>query len=119
MTLVAPAAHGGAISTRSFIPHVCHDSIGVLAAVSAATACVIEGTVAREIATLAGGTHITVSVEHPAGEFSVELGLDPQDPQHVTKSALLRTARLIMAGDVLIPRRTWHTDAAKPKEKQQ
>ena len=43
---------------------------------------VIEGTVAREIATTAAGTEIRVSVEHPAGEFSVELGLDPGNPQH-------------------------------------
>jgi 4-oxalomesaconate tautomerase len=98
---------------------VCHDSIGVLAAVTAATACVIEGTVAREIATTAAGTEIRVSVEHPAGEFSVELGLDPDNPQRVIKSALLRTARLIMAGDVFVPRRTWNPVAELPEEKQQ
>lgn len=118
MTLVAPPVQGGAISTRSFIPHVCHDSIGVLAAVTAATACVIEGTVAHAIATVDPGAEIQVSVEHPAGEFSVQLGLDPRNPQHVTKSALLRTARLIMAGDVFIPRRTWHPDADSYEEEQ-
>jgi 4-oxalomesaconate tautomerase len=119
MTLVSPAAQGGAINTRSFIPHVCHDSIGVLAAVTAATACVIGGTVAHEIATVSRGTEITVSVEHPAGEFSVQLGLDPDDPQHVIKSALLRTARLIMAGDVLIPRSTWQPGTSSSEEQQQ
>jgi 4-oxalomesaconate tautomerase len=116
MTLVSPPAHGGAINTRSFIPHVCHDSIGVLAAVTAATACVIKGTVAHEIATVSRGTQITVSVEHPAGEFSVELGLDPGNPQQVTKSALLRTARLIMAGDVFVPRRTWQPGTSTSEE---
>jgi 4-oxalomesaconate tautomerase len=119
MTLVSPPAQGGAINTRSFIPHVCHDSIGVLAAVTAATACVIEGTVAREIATTAAGTEIRVSVEHPAGEFSVELGLDPNNPQRVIKSALLRTARLIMAGDVFVPRRIWNPVTELPEEKQE
>ncbi len=116
MTLVSPPVHGGAINTRSFIPHVCHDSIGVLAAVTAATACLIEGTVAREMATVAAGTQIQVCVEHPAGEFTVELGIDPEDPGHVMKSALLRTARLIMAGDVLVPRRTWHPDTSKESQ---
>jgi 4-oxalomesaconate tautomerase len=116
MTLVSPPAQGGAINTRSFIPHVCHDSIGVLAAVTAATACVIKGTVAHKIATVPRGTQITVSVEHPAGEFSVELGLDPGNPQHVTKSALLRTARLIMAGDVFVPRRTWQRGTSTSEE---
>jgi 4-oxalomesaconate tautomerase len=103
MTLVAPPAHGGALSTRSFIPHVCHESIGVLAAVTAATACVLEGTVAHDIAAVTGTTEATVSVEHPSGEFSVQLGLD--ESQNVVKSALLRTARLIMAGHAMVPRR--------------
>lgn len=117
-TLVSPPAHGGTINTRIFIPHVCHESIGVLAAVTAATACVIEGTVARAVAAVPEGTDVTVSVEHPAGEFSVELGLDPDDPQHVTKSALLRTARLIMAGDVFIPRQLRNPGTASPEEEQ-
>ncbi|MCA1220707.1 4-oxalomesaconate tautomerase [Streptomyces sp. 8L] len=116
MTLVAPPAHGGTITTRSFIPRVCHESIGVLAAVTAATACVLEGSVAYEVAGAAappgagatgpasdGTVEPTLSVEHPSGEFSVQLGLDPDDPQRVTKSALLRTARLIMAGSAMVP----------------
>jgi len=119
MTLISPPAHGGTINTRSFIPHVCHESIGVLAAVTAATACVIEGTVARQVAEAPEGTDVTVSVEHPAGEFSVELGLDPEDPQRVTKSALLRTARLIMAGDVLVPRQLRHPGPRSPEEEPQ
>ncbi|MFE8968095.1 4-oxalomesaconate tautomerase [Streptomyces albogriseolus] len=107
MTLVAPPRRGGTLSTRSLIPRVCHQSIGVLAAVTAATACVIEGTVARDVAAGVSGTEPTVSVEHPSGEFSVTLGLDPADPQRVTRSALLRTARLLMAGDLLVPRSVW------------
>jgi 4-oxalomesaconate tautomerase len=119
MTLVSPPAQGGTITTRSFIPHVCHDSIGVLAAVTAATACVLEGSVAHDVAKVDPGSEIQVSVEHPAGEFSVALGLDPGNPQRVIKSALLRTARLIMAGDVFIPRSTWRPDADSFEEKQQ
>ncbi|MEV5266108.1 4-oxalomesaconate tautomerase [Streptomyces werraensis] len=107
MTLVAPPRHGGTLTTRSLIPRVCHQSIGVLAAVTAATACVVEGTVARDVAAGVSGTGPTVSVEHPSGEFSVTLGLDPADPQRVTRSALLRTTRLLMAGDLLVPRSVW------------
>lgn len=103
MTLVSPPAAGGAINTRSFIPHVCHESIGVLAAVTAATAATLEGTVAHDVAVLPEGTEVTVSVEHPSGEFTVQLGLDPSDPTRVVKSALIRTGRLIMAGNVMIP----------------
>lgn len=102
MCLVAPPRAGGSIATRCFIPHVCHEAIGVLAAVTIATACVLEGSVTQGIAEVPPGLSKTVSVEHPTGEFSVELGLDPNNPQQVVKAALLRTARPIMRGEVLI-----------------
>lgn len=108
MTLIAPPRQGGALTTRSFIPHVCHDAIGVLAAVTVGTACILKGTVCEGVAVLAAqGEGLTVSVEHPTGEFSVELGLDPQDPQKVTRAALLRTARLLMRGEAMVPAAVW------------
>jgi 4-oxalomesaconate tautomerase len=108
MTLIAPARNGGSLSTRSFIPHVCHDAIGVMAAVTVATACVLEGSVTQGIAVMPTGNTQTVSVEHPTGEFSVELGLDPANPQNVTRAALLRTARVLMRGEVMVPASVWH-----------
>ena len=107
MTLIAAPREGGAISTRSFIPHVCHDAIGVLAAVTVGTACVLPGSVCEGVATMPDGNPKTVSVEHPTGEFSVELGLDPAQPHNVTRAALLRTARLLMRGEALVPRAVW------------
>jgi 4-oxalomesaconate tautomerase len=107
MCLIAPPRAGGSIATRCFIPHVCHDAIGVLAAVTVATACVLDGSVAQDLAVVPAGSTKTISVEHPTGEFSVELGLDPANPQNVTRAALLRTARLIMRGDVMIPASAW------------
>jgi 4-oxalomesaconate tautomerase len=107
MCLVAAPRDGGNIATRCFIPHVCHEAIGVLAAVTVATACVLEGSVTQGIATVPDGLKKTVSVEHPTGEFSVELGLDANDPQKVVRAALLRTARPIMRGEVLISEEIW------------
>jgi 4-oxalomesaconate tautomerase len=107
MTLIAPPRAGGSLTTRSFIPHVCHDAIGVLAAVTVATACVLDGSVCQGVAVMPGGTAKKVSVEHPTGEFSVELEIDPANPQNVTRAALLRTARLIMRGEVMVPASIW------------
>jgi 4-oxalomesaconate tautomerase len=107
MTLIAPPRNGGSLCTRSFIPHVCHEAIGVLAAVTVGTACVLEGSVTQGIAVVPKGSSKTISVEHPTGEFSVELELDPANPQNVTRAALLRTARLIMRGEVMIPSSVW------------
>ncbi len=107
MTLIAPPRHGGSVCTRSFIPQLCHDAIGVLAAVTVGTACVLEGSVCDGVAVVPAGRVKGVSVEHPTGEFGVELEVDPAQPQHVTRAALLRTARLVMRGDVMIPASVW------------
>ena len=107
MTLIAAPRAGGSLTTRSFIPHVCHDAIGVLAAVTVGTACVLEGSVCDGVAAMGEGASKKVSVEHPTGEFSVALETDPANPQNVTKAALLRTARLLMRGEALVPRSVW------------
>ncbi|MDD0838448.1 4-oxalomesaconate tautomerase [Curvibacter sp. HBC61] len=111
MTLIAPPRDGGALSTRSFIPHVCHDAIGVLAAVTVGTACVLQGSVCDGVAVVPEGASKKVSVEHPTGEFSVELATEPAADapggQAVTKAALLRTARLLMRGEAMVPASVW------------
>lgn len=112
MCLIAPPQQGGSIATRCFIPHVCHDAIGVLAAVTVGTACVLDGSVAAGIAVVPAGSSKSISVEHPSGEFTVELEVDPACPQNVMRAALLRTARLLMRGEVMIPAAIWKGNGA-------
>ncbi len=108
MCLVAPPAAGGAIATRCFIPHRCHAAIGVLAAVTVAAAAAIEGTVAHDFARLPPGPKRTISVEHPSGEFTVELETEGDAASlTVRRAALLRTARRLFEGNVLIPGHVW------------
>ena len=107
MCLVAHPRAGGHICTRTFIPRDCHSAVGVLGAVTVATAAVMPGSVANRYAPAPPGLVKALSVEHPSGEFSVELGLDPANPQNVTRAALLRTARLLMRGEVMVPAAVW------------
>jgi 4-oxalomesaconate tautomerase len=107
MCLVARPKEGGHISTRTFIPHDCHSAVGVLGAVTVATAAVTAGTVANRVADVPAGPRKTVSVQHPSGEFSVVLEMSESNPAEVARASLLRTARLIMRGEVLIPEDTW------------
>jgi len=108
MTLIAAAHAGGHVCTRTFIPHRCHAAIGVLGAVSAATACVMPGSVAEGIARIASGSPITMSVEHPSGEFTVTLEVSGSSEHFsVGRSGILRTARALMRGEVLIPHAVW------------
>ena len=79
----------------------------MLAAVTVATACVLDGSIARDVASVPEGNIKNVSVEHPTGEFSVEIEVDPANPQNVIRAALLRTARLLMRGEVMVPGSVW------------
>lgn len=108
MSLIASPVAEGMIHTRTFIPHTCHAAIGVLGAVSVATACVIPGTVAEALRRLPEHGD-TFSVEHPSGEFSVTLEIDHSGKQpDVRRAGLLRTARLLSRGEVLIPAGIWN-----------
>ncbi|WP_338466689.1 4-oxalomesaconate tautomerase [Novosphingobium sp. ZN18A2] len=100
MTLVAPPKHGGAVTTRVFIPKRAHASIGVLGAVTAATACLVPGSPAAEVAVIPEGPRKTLSIEHPSGEMSCVLEVD--DNGDVKTAALLRTARKLMDGVVFV-----------------
>ena len=111
MSLLSPPAHGGAVSTRTFIPHRVHEAIGVLGAVSVATACVLPGSVAHEVAVVPragrrldrhrGRAPDRVSSPSPSTSSSKRRW------PVVTRSALLRTARLLMRGEVLVPSSVW------------
>jgi 4-oxalomesaconate tautomerase len=114
VSLLSPAQHGGTVDTRTFIPHRVHEAIGVLGAVSVATACLIPGSVASSVAA-ASASAGRLDIEHPSGFFTVELDVDAgasgADPV-VRRAALLRTARLLMRGEVLIPGAVWVGTAA-------
>ena len=98
MTLVSPPRDGGAIATRTFIPHRCHASIGVLGAVSVATACLLPGAPAAALARIPEGARKTLPVEHPSGEMTVVADLDADGT--VERTAILRTARKLFDGIV-------------------
>ena len=104
LTMIAPARDGGAIATRTFIPQVCHEAIGVLGAVSVATACVIPGAVGSDMAMVPAGDTKILPVEHPTGEFTVRLEMKNGE---IARASLLRTARRLFEGSVLVPRAVW------------
>ncbi|WP_305097986.1 4-oxalomesaconate tautomerase [Croceibacterium aestuarii] len=100
MTLVAPPKNSGAVTTRVFIPHRAHASIGVLGAVTAATACLVPGSPAAQVAEVPEGRRKTLSIEHPSGELTCVIEVDAAG--EVETAALLRTARKLMDGTVFV-----------------
>lgn len=101
MTLVSPPTQGGTLCTRTFIPHRCHDAIGVLGAVSVATAALVPGTPAAEVSSPSGDPG-RVTVEHPTGtlDATVEVRIGANGAVSVARSGILRTARMLMDGTV-------------------
>jgi len=107
MSLVSKAQSGGTIATRTFIPHRVHEAIGVLGAVSVATACMLPGSVAAQFVTDGPAQAVRrIEVEHPTGFFTVELEFDDAGAGP-RRAALLRTARKLMAGEVYVPASVW------------
>ncbi len=98
MTLVSAPRAGGVIATRTFIPHRCHASIGVLGAVSAATACVLPGTVVEGLAQIPEGSCKTLALEHPSGQTTIVVDVD--EAGAVGSAAIVRTARKLFDGMV-------------------
>ena len=96
MTIVSTPQNGGAICTRSFIPHRCHASIGVFAAVSVATACTLKGSVAADVAQLPDDDRFLI--EHPTGAAEVLVHRDRQG--EIQGIGTLRTARKLFDGRV-------------------
>jgi len=100
ISLVAPPAAGaGTLCTRTFIPIRVHESIGVLGAVSVATAVMLPGAVGSDLAAKPEGSRL--SIEHPSGALQVEVELDTTTtPPAVLRSGVVRTARKLFDGTV-------------------
>jgi len=98
MTMISEAMNGGAVSTRTFIPHRCHASIGVLGAVSVATACLLEGSPAAQVARVPAGEDKQLSVEHPIGETLIRARMEKDGSLGPT--AIIRTTRKLFDGVV-------------------
>jgi 4-oxalomesaconate tautomerase len=112
IALLAPPRQGGTISSRFFVPETCHKSHPVTGTVCISSACVIPGTIAAQIAPLPAAPQGMVRIEHPSGKIIIDLDADfAGGRQDLRRAALIRTARRIFEGQVMIPARVW---AGKP-----
>lgn len=104
LTMVAPPKAGGDLCTRTFIPHRCHEAIGVLGAVSVATAALLPGSPASAVLDHERSGDV-FSLEHPTGVFDAAVAVTIQDGMPVVhRAGIVRTARKLMDGYVF-PRR--------------
>lgn len=103
--ILAAPREGGAIAARYFMPWTCHPSLAVTGSQCIAACTLTPGTVADGLGQLPQGTPALMRIEHPMGIIEVTVDYDGSGPDGFSlKSAgLIRTARLIARGEVMVP----------------
>lgn len=110
--LLAKPAKGGTIASRYFVPTSCHKAHAVTGTVCVASAMAIPGTVAAQLAELPQAPQGIIKIEHPSGMIAIDLDADFTNGQQVMRrAALVRTARRVFEGSVLVPETVWSGNA--------
>ncbi|MEL6683795.1 MAG: 4-oxalomesaconate tautomerase [Pseudomonadota bacterium] len=106
--LLAPAKDGGTIATRYFMPWKTHPTMAVTGAQCLASCVLTPGTVAEGMAARSNDRPATVTLEHASGEIDVLVDYDlTAEGIDLRSAGLVRTARLLAKGEVMIPRAVW------------
>jgi 2-methylaconitate cis-trans-isomerase PrpF len=102
--LVAAPEKRGDISSRYFTPWQVHAAHAVTGAVCVATASMIEGSVPHSLCKPDPSNPRDVQIEHPSGHIDVRLETSGASADlNVVSAGILRTTRLLMRGEVMIP----------------
>jgi 4-oxalomesaconate tautomerase len=108
IALLAKPAQGGTIAVRYFVPDACHKALAVTGTVCLASACTIPGTIASQLAGVSPAAQGIIEIEHPSGKIAIDLDAEFTDGRlELRRAALIRTARRVFEGHVLVPRTIW------------
>ena len=117
IALLSKARKGGTITSRFFVPDACHKAHAVTGTVCVASACAIRGTIASQLAPLPPAPQGIIEIEHPSGKIAIDLDVDfTNGRQEMRRAALIRTARRIFEGRVLVPEDVWAPGAKSDRE---
>ena len=106
--LLAPARDGGTVATRYFMPWKTHPTMAVTGAQCLASCLLTPGTVAEGVAARSNGRPATVTLEHASGQIDVLVDYDlTADGINLRSAGLVRTARLLARGEVMVPAKAW------------
>ncbi|MEX3017935.1 4-oxalomesaconate tautomerase [Gymnodinialimonas hymeniacidonis] len=106
--LLAPARDGGTVAARYFMPWKAHPTMAVTGAQCLASCVLTPGTVADGLSNRSNERPALITLEHASGQIDVlvdyEFGADGID---LRSAGLVRTARLLARGEILIPGAVW------------
>ncbi|MEM6304889.1 MAG: 4-oxalomesaconate tautomerase [Pseudomonadota bacterium] len=106
--VLAPAAQGGTVAARYFMPWRTHPTMAVTGAQCLAACLLTPGTVGEGLAQRSDERPAKVTLEHASGmiDVLVDYALTP-DGIDLHSAGLIRTARLLARGEVMVPREVW------------
>lgn len=107
-TLLAPPQNGGHVTARYFMPRNCHPTMAVTGAQCIASCLLTPGTVAHGVAQPPQGQPALVLIEHPSGQIDVTVDYEATHGFRLKSAGLLRTARLLARGEVMVPAAVWN-----------
>jgi 2-methylaconitate cis-trans-isomerase PrpF len=117
--LLSKPRKGGTITSRFFVPDACHKAHPVTGTVCIASACAIPGTVAFQLVKLPPPPQGILKIEHPSGVIAIDLDADfTNGKQVMRRAALIRTARRIFEGSVLVPQDVWAGNEQRDAERE-
>jgi len=106
--LLAPAKDGGTIAARYFMPWKTHPTMAVTGAQCLASCVLTPGTIADGMAARSNDRPATITLEHANGEIDVLVDYElTGDGIDLRSAGLVRTARLLARGEVMIPKSVW------------
>ena len=110
--VIAPPRSGGALAARYFMPWECHPSMAVTGAQCLAVCALLPGSVAEGLTVPTAGNPAVLVLEHASGRIEVtvdaSVGASAGADGFTLRSAgLVRTARLLARGEVMVPRAVW------------
>ncbi|KJC50473.1 hypothetical protein UP09_05590 [Bradyrhizobium sp. LTSP885] len=107
--MVSAPTKGGVIASRDFVPYNCHATHSVTGAMALATACILPGTVASDLAVLPKSQVKKIAIEHPGGVIEVETESVGSDLAgfELKQASLIRTCRKLFEGWICIPSSVW------------
>lgn len=107
--ILAPPRYGGNVTSRYFVPDICHATHAVLGGICVGCCAVLKGSIAEGIAIVTGAQRETIVIEHPLGKIEVVLVTSCQGSDiTVERAGVVRTARLLFSGNIHVPAYLWN-----------
>ncbi|MCG6902380.1 MAG: 4-oxalomesaconate tautomerase [Rhodobacter sp.] len=105
--LISAPDSTGHFRARYFMPWTTHPTLAVTGSQCLAACALAPGTVAEGLVRPVGASPAVIRIEHPMGVMDVTVEFSHEGGFQFHSAGVIRTARLIARGEVLIPATVW------------